>query len=207
MAAATRDDELATRKDVLRSHYRLLRSQLTDPERRAADRARTDLLRQALTGRPAAVLACYLSAGLEPDTLEIADWAWRHRHRVLCPVLSPLADGRRRQTPEWAWYEGTPALRPGLWGIPEPTGPVLDADILAEAEVVLVSALAAGRDGSRLGTGGGWFDRALRHARPEAGRWALLHPGEVTDHLPQGPLDVPMTHLALPDGIITCTGT
>ena len=202
--AAIGDDELARRKDILRSHYRALRGRLTDAERRASDGARTGLLMEALTGHPGIVVACYLSAGVEPDTLQIAEWAGRHGHRVLCPVLSPLADGRRRPAPAWAWYTGTPALRPGLWGIPEPTGPVLDADALAEADLVLVSALAGGRDGSRLGTGGGWFDRALRHARADAGRWALLHPGEVTDHLPQGPLDVPMTHLAGPDGIITC---
>ncbi|MFD0866860.1 5-formyltetrahydrofolate cyclo-ligase, partial [Tessaracoccus lubricantis] len=50
--------------------------------------------------------------------------------------------------------------------------------------------LAVGRDGTRLGTGGGWYDRALPHRRPGALLVALAREDEVLDTVPTLPHDV-----------------
>src|SRR3712207_7780004 len=47
------------------------------------------------------------------------------------------------------------------------------------AEVVVVPALAVDRHGVRLGRGGGYYDRALVHARPDAVLVALVVDDEV----------------------------
>jgi 5-formyltetrahydrofolate cyclo-ligase len=49
--------------------------------------------------------------------------------------------------------------------------------------------LAATPSGDRLGTGGGWYDRALRYAAPDALIGVLLRDREVLDVLPVEPFD------------------
>ena len=115
--------------------------------------------------------------------------------RVLLPVLA----GRR--TPDWAWYAGPAALRPGWHGIPEPTTPPLGPDALGAVSLVVTSALAATASGERLGTGGGWYDRALTHRSPDAVVAALVNEREVLGHLPTEPWDVRVAALVTEAGV------
>lgn len=75
-------------------------------------------------------------------------------------------------------------------------------------QVVLVPALAMGRDGTRLGQGGGYYDRVLadlESAAAAAGRpapltVALVYDSEVFDTVPTGPHDMPVDRLiSIPD--------
>ena len=100
--------------------------------------------------------------------------------------------------PDWAW--ATDELRPGWAGIPEPTGPGLGIDALGQADVIVVPCLAVSRDGSRLGMGGGWYDRALHHRRPGTPVWALANADEVLPKLPSEPHDLPV------DAVVTENG-
>lgn len=127
------------------------------------------------------VVACYLSLPPEPDTHDLVDALVAGGTRVLVPVL--------RSRPDWAWYGGAAELRQGWRGIPEPTSATLGPDALAEAQWIWVSGLAATARGDRLGTGGGWYDRALEYASDDARIGVLLHDGEVLDWLPTDPWD------------------
>ncbi len=49
--------------------------------------------------------------------------------------------------------------------------------------------MAVTLDGRRLGVGGGWFDRALAFARPDALLVALVTDDDVVDALPTEPHD------------------
>ena len=73
------------------------------------------------------------------------------------------------------------------------------AEALAEATLIVVPCLAVGPDGSRLGTGGGWYDRALPHRSPGAPVIAVARDAEVLDDLATLtlPHDVPV------DGYVT----
>jgi 5-formyltetrahydrofolate cyclo-ligase len=55
---------------------------------------------------------------------------------------------------------------------------------LSQADVVLAPALAADRDGRRLGRGGGSYDRALPRVRPGALVVVVVHPEEVLASVP-----------------------
>src|SRR5690606_5356930 len=76
---------------------------------------------------------------------------------------------------------------------PEPSGEFLPAEALAEADVVVIPALAVDTAGNRLGQGGGWYDRALNDARDDAPLVALAFTNEVYDAtespLPREPHD------------------
>ncbi len=147
----------------------------------AADTARTQRALAACAGHTA--VACYASTGHEPTTWPLVEALREAGVRVLLPLLA----GRR--TPAWAWFTGPDALRPGWRGILEPTGPSLGADGLAAATFVWASALAVTPAGVRLGTGGGWYDRALAHAHRDATVGVLVGDAEVVDTLPRDPWD------------------
>ena len=189
---------VAGEKRRLRNQMRRARRTANADDRRTRDAARN---RHLLSLIPrGAVVAIYLSRPGEPSTTTAAALLWRRGHRVLAPALRTGAEEGTRLAPAWAWYTGPSALREGLHGIPEPIGPALPATVLGEADVVVISALAAGRDGSRLGGGGGWYDQALQHARPDAEILLLVDDSEVSDSLPQEPHDRPVK------GIVTETG-
>ena len=64
-----------------------------------------------------------------------------------------------------------------------------------------IPGLAGTPTGLRLGTGGGWYDRALAHCGPQARIGLLLHDGEVRDELPTDSWDRRV------DVILTATGS
>jgi 5-formyltetrahydrofolate cyclo-ligase len=145
----------------------------------------------------AGCVAAYSSFGTEPPTEALLDALRGAGKRVLLPVVLDDLDL------DWAEYEGPESLGFTLRGMAEPVGRRLGVDAIAAAEVALVPALAVGRDGVRLGKGGGSYDRALARARPGALVVALLWDGELHDagDLPAEPHDHPV------DAVVTPTTT
>jgi 5-formyltetrahydrofolate cyclo-ligase len=130
------------------------------------------------------IVATYASVGDEPDTLRLINELHAGGVRVLLPVLA------QSRTPTWGFFDGE--LVPGFRGIPEPANSPLGADALGQASFILTSALAVTPRGYRLGTGGGWWDRALLHARPDAVVAVLVNDDEVVEGLPVDEWDVPV---------------
>jgi 5-formyltetrahydrofolate cyclo-ligase len=167
-------------KAQLRAQIKAERStRLPDPQ---ASCARTKIALAACAG--AAVVAAYTSRADEPDTAHLLQQLLAAGTRVLLPVLTTA--------PDWAWYTGDAALVPGPRGIAQPSGARLGAGALAEADWIWLPGLAGTPSGDRLGTGGGWYDRALAQARPDARRGLLLFDSEVVHELPTDPWDEPV---------------
>ncbi|WP_040338030.1 5-formyltetrahydrofolate cyclo-ligase, partial [Candidatus Blastococcus massiliensis] len=138
-------------------------------------------------------LAAHVPAETEPGHGRLPEVFGRLGARVLLPVVSA-------QEPELSWAVDTGQLTPGRFGLLEPDGPRLDATALGTAEVVVVPALAVARDGVRLGRGGGYYDRALRHARQGAVLVAVVFDDELLDELPSEPHDRRVTAVVTPSG-------
>jgi len=193
---------LQAAKSVLRRAV-LLRRDLRSPAARAADDAgRTAVLITRLESRAGSV-ATYLSTGTEPSTLSLLGWLAATERRVLLPVLTD-GMGQGLAEPAWAPYEGPDRLRVGRSGILEPTGAVRGPEALVEVETVLCPGLAGDPTGRRLGRGGGWYDRALAHARPGVTVAVLLNEDEVLEVVPTQPWDRPVDALATPSGWLPC---
>lgn len=82
-------------------------------------------------------------------------------------------------------------IRPGRFGILEPTGPAT-----ADSDLILVPALAVDRAGNRLGRGRGFYDRALVRF-PNTLKLAVVFDEEILEKIPTDPWDEPV------DGIVT----
>ena len=76
----------------------------------------------------------------------------------------------------------------------------LSVSAIAAADAVLVPALAVAPDGTRLGRGGGSYDRALARVHPGVPIAALVYDGEVRARLPRDPWDVPVSAYVTPSG-------
>jgi 5-formyltetrahydrofolate cyclo-ligase len=180
--------ELVIEKATLRTVLLARRAARSPEERAAAARSLAAALASRLAD--AAVVAAYVPTAEEPghDRLPGA-----LPGRVLLPVVP--ARGRELS---WAEYDGR--LVAGRFGLQEPAGERLPATALARADVVVVPALAVATDGTRLGRGGGYYDRALAHARPDAVLVAAVFDDELLEALPAGAHDRRVTAVVTPSG-------
>lgn len=174
----------STEKAALRDTLRARRRERTD----AAVAAARDGVRAAVLARCDErgwrCVAAYLPLRTEPGSLALLDDLAARRIRVLVPVLLPDDDL------DWAQWDASA----------HGTGPALGVDAVGEADVVLAPALAVARDGTRLGRGGGSYDRALRRVRPSVPVAALLFDGELVDALPREEWDVRASAVVTPSG-------
>lgn len=130
---------------------------------------------------PTTVLS-YESLPHEPPTAAVNTALQSAGHRVLVPITLP--DMRL----EWC-------------DLADPDRTPLGIDSPTRADLVLTPALAVDTAGTRLGQGGGCYDRVLPMLAEGTPFVVLLHPGEVTDEpLPADPHDVPVALVLTADG-------
>jgi 5-formyltetrahydrofolate cyclo-ligase len=207
-------------KAGLRAATETARAQASPAVRARRDAARLEHFRTALDEMfgPAdlmvrvvwpPIVAIYWSVPPEPDTHGLIAELERRRSEILLPVISPRP-GLAAGTPAWASiHTGTrpvtwAALRPSLQGLCEPCADG-EPESLGEADLIVVPGLAGTRGGDRVGTGGGWYDRALRYAQPDVPRWLLLNDAELWDGVPVDPWDERVDAVITESGFIDCT--
>lgn len=123
----------------------------------------------------ARVVGCYVSVGSEVETTMLLRALLAKGALLAVPVTQ--GDELRFVRLDHPW-----ALAPGAHNVPEPRQPwtMVDGERL---EVVFIPGLLFGRDGARLGNGGGHFDRFLAH-HPTPLRVALAFREQIVDTLP-----------------------
>ena len=182
-----------TEKDRLRRELLAVRGGLSRDE---IDSARTkvrDLVLARSRERGWRSVAAYVPLRTEPGSTELLDELTASGVRVLVPLL---ADDRDLDWQEWDPAAPIDPLEPA-----ESAGAALGTAAIAQVDAVIVPGLAVARDGgTRLGRGGGSYDRALTRARPDADRIALIYDGEVFHDLPADDWDVPVTAAVTPSG-------
>ena len=179
-------------KAALRAQARAARRALPAAEREErAARIRDHALALPELSRARRV-GCYVSVGSEVDTRTLLRALLVADKLVAVPVtLGERLQFVRLEHP-WALQEG------GAHGIPEPRQPWHEVDG-ESLDVLFVPGLLFGRDGSRLGMGGGHFDRFLK-LHPTPLRVALAYSSQVVDTLPLESHDEGMDVLITEEG-------
>jgi 5-formyltetrahydrofolate cyclo-ligase len=193
----THDD---TRR-ALRDQMRGLRDALPARVRLgAAEALATQLRRRPELSRPGRVAGYWAVRGEMPLH---ALFAPAPAFDYFLPCLGP--DRTLRFAP---WRTGD-ALRPNRYGIPEPDVPEADRLLPTALDVVLVPLLAFDRRGTRLGSGGGFYDRSFAFLRE---RERPAHPLLVgvgyafqeVAQLPAAGWDVALDHVVTEAGSLDC---
>jgi len=177
-------------KSARRAELRARRRSLSAGRDATADGARLAEQVLALLGHlglgAGAVVTSYLAVPGEPPTAALNAALDAHGIRVLVPITLPDFD--------LDWADAT-----------DPTAAPLGKDAVALADVVLAPGLAVDRHATRMGQGGGCYDRALPRRRPGTPVLVVLHPGELLDAsapaLPHEPHDQPVDAVVTADGV------
>ena len=147
------DEKVAEQKAALRQRFRTVRAAVANrPAVDAAIVAGVLTLPEVLEAR-AVMLFWPLVARGEVDARLLAEALLARGCIVALPVVlgrAPRLESRR--------FVSAEALVGGPFGLLEPSP---EAECVERLDVVVVPALAAGRDGSRLGFGGGYYDAFL----------------------------------------------
>lgn len=118
---------------------------------------------------------------------------------VLLPVLA-CEDGTLLREPHWALHSrGDELTRPNPRFPAQSRAPIREAQALEAASIVLIAGLSVDEAGTRLGQGGGWYDRALLYKGVSAPVIACIFDWEYRgkELLPREDHDIPV------DGVIT----
>lgn len=148
-------------KDQLRKRFFSQRKQLGQTERARQSDAICKVLLDWYRGldrteRPSGKVAMTIKFGTEPDT----DPVMEALHAEGIQIWVPISHADRSMS--WVrWAPDVPMEQSAFGPIQEPVGERFDADAVADADVILVPALAVDSAGYRLGKGGGYYDRFL----------------------------------------------
>lgn len=160
--------------------------------------------------RPTVTVAAFWPLPTEPPVLEVVAVLRRGvedagaRLRVLFPAASGGA--------ELDWVEADESAAalasPGRGFGDEPPGVRHGPGALAQADLILAPALAVDRSGTRLGHGGGYYDRALLYRRPDVPVIAVVHPSELLEAgaLDREEHDVPVEAVLTSEGLVGMPG-
>lgn len=187
-------------KELLRVAIRKAREHRSERKRAEDAQALCEHVLSLPAIHTARCVSVYASRPHEPGTLGLIEALHQRGLRVLVPMLG---DGLQRGWGEYRSADDLMERSPGR--PPEPGGEFLPAPELAQAQVIVVPALAVDTHGTRLGQGGGWYDRALVEADPAAVVVALVYSSELYDAssepLPREAHDVIVNAAITPDGI------
>ncbi|MFG3032148.1 5-formyltetrahydrofolate cyclo-ligase [Streptomyces sp. NPDC048253] len=188
-------------KRTLRRGFLAVRNRLTPDDVRAASVALAERALELPELTHARTVAAYVSVGTEPGTLALLDALRARGVRVLLPALLPDNDL------DWGAFTGEGSLARVLHGgkmaLLEPAGERLGPDAVTAADVVLLPGLAVDAHGTRLGRGGGSYDRVLARLAASGAHPALvvlLYDAEVVEHVPGEAHDRPVHAVVTPSG-------
>lgn len=174
-------------KQRLREQLLAARRERGVDELRRARRAVADLVLGAAVEGDWACVAAYEPMRTEPGSVQLLSVLGAAGIEVLVPVTLPDHD--------LDWVRWIDPDRDGA-------GPTLGLDAIGRATTIVVPALAVGRDGTRLGRGGGSYDRALPRRGAGARTIALVFDDELLDSVPVDAWDVPVAEAITPSGRI-----
>lgn len=170
------------------------------PEAREAE---NELLCAALAGwefyRSAKTVGLYLHVRDEVDIDAIAEDAWRSGKRAVVPRIVQGNAGTMEMRTIRNWGE----VAEGDFGMREPVAPT-PAVAAADIDLWLVPGVAFTEQGARLGYGGGYYDRLLAQARPDAILAGIAYEQQIAPLLPADPWDVTVMFVVTPKRVIDC---
>jgi 5-formyltetrahydrofolate cyclo-ligase len=141
------------------------------------------------------LVTCFVSMATEPPTSVLRNKLLDLGKNVALPIMQP------ENTLAWG-FDGSELVK-NSYGIAEPTADKIDISL---ASAIIIPGLRVGRDGSRIGRGAGYYDRALAdvplHAKGGPLRICLVFDDEVDDSVPSESHDESIDVIVTPSQIV-----
>lgn len=141
------------------------------------------------------LVACFVSMATEPPTALLRAKLSALGKDVVLPIMKP---GNKL-----SWGFDGAGLELNSYGIQEPLAAEID---ISQASSIIIPALRVGLDGSRLGRGAGYYDRALTSVPTNKTggplRICLVFDDEVDDSVPSESHDAPIDVIVTPTQVI-----
>jgi 5-formyltetrahydrofolate cyclo-ligase len=179
-----------TDKKALRRQMRTRRRTLSPAERAAAAKRVATRIWPLLQAQSCEHIAVYLAFDGELDLQPLIQRLWAAGKQVYLPIVTRLAPQRLWFRP----YLADSAMRRNRFGIPEPISGGMWPS--RQLDVVLLPLTAFDRQGTRLGMGGGFYDRTFAYRRASlVSRPRLIGVGyqwQEVEQLVREPHDLPV---------------
>ena len=159
---------------------------ISQEQKQAIDQALTERLLQHPFYQEAKVIATYLSFPHEFQTQELIEQALKDGKKVLIPKTYPK--GRM----DFVVYDSQQLVKTSF-GLLEPQGnlEVVDA---SQIDLIHVPGLAFTTEGYRIGYGGGYYDRYLKHF--SGNTLSTVYPCQIRDFIPEDH-DIPVQEVLI----------
>lgn len=185
-------------KQKIRKYLKEEKFNMSDIEKSFADSAIYETLNGLLDIKNAQTIAVFAAVENEVDLSSLMVWIIKHKKSLCLPRSKQKATG----VPEYEMAEITSMsdLEKGSYGISEPSSecPCCGID---KINIWLVPGTAFAGDGTRLGRGGGVYDRLLKKAVGK--KIGVLYQYQLFDSLPSEAHDIKMDMLITEQQVIT----
>lgn len=190
-----------TMKQSLRQSIIAARQKMDSAERAEYSRAITARLVDLKAYQRAQVVLGYMSFGAEFATMAWVRRALQDGKQVLLPKVNKSS----RQLELYRVRDLQQDVAPGLWDIPEPLPQRCDkVDALGLIDFILLPGVAFARDGSRLGYGGGFYDKLLARMPHQPVLVAAAFDMQLVNEIPQEATDRKVEWLLTEHEVIDC---
>lgn len=191
-----------TAKFQLRKHFKALRSKIKAGYREEASKKAAMIFASQTLFVNSEHIACYLAFKDEFDAAPIIEAIWLAKKKCYLPVLAE--DGKSLF---FVRYKYGDALHLNRYSILEPvhTTHKLAAELL---DITITPLIAFDKEGHRLGTGGGYYDRTFAFLKEPLNEKphmiGLGYQEQEADKLPSDPWDISLEAVITEQHFIVC---
>lgn len=190
----------------LRSVVRLRRQQLTTRQQQQASENLTQRLIKHHQVNKAKRIALYLANDSELDPINFIHWCWQQEKEIYLPVLHPFCSGHLL----FLRYKERTVMTKNKYGISEPVLDVTQVCPIELLDILFAPLVAFDAQGSRLGMGGGFYDRTLANwhkeqitPKTQSKKYTLYpigiaHDCQQVENIPTEIWDIPLPEIITP---------
>ena len=194
-------------KQIIRQRILCLREQLSAELRTQFSTEIVRRIAQLPEYQAASIVLGYMNFGSEFESEIWAQQVLADGKQLLLPKVNRVS----KELDIYRVADLQADLAPGLWTIREPLPErCVKLDVLNEVDFILLPGVAFGRDGTRLGYGGGFYDKLLARLNKECGiarcpaLVAATYSLQLVENIPQEVTDRKVQWLVTENELINC---
>jgi len=188
-------------KQAIRQRIIAARQQISEAEQMRLSHAIAARITDLDAWHTAGTVLVYMNFGAEFAAEKLVTQALQADKRVLLPRINRAS----RHLDLYQVQDMQHDLAPGTWGIREPLPErCVRVDALDTIDFILLPGVAFGRDGARLGYGGGFYDKLLARLTHKPVLAAGAYGMQLIENIPQESTDRKVEWLATENETIHC---